>query len=373
MLAYLHMKQNRFIPKIVAGILAAGGIYSIAEKESDRASQEKREKSKKNSVNEQEMNSELDPLFIKEHPLQAELLAEKIPLEKILTAFNESAELVRSHRYPDQANEETYFAACRDEERWSNIQKSIHFASEKTGIPERILIAMGFIESQFKDSAQRSDTSVYGPYQMTLETAQEAARDAQECFGFPIEVSSVDDLKETKTAIRLAALRLRALKKQYGQLGLALADYAGGRVGLEKKIKEAFPKVDFGQKDWEEMQRHHLAEKQAQKKRDQILRQMKQGRSTDQMRQALRQAIRTFEAAGMAYTKSKKAWREKRNALPVVLKDAGVTILALYEHEKMNSGDVSHSITYPHALEDVAERAIKHEQLAKKQMQQAKL
>lgn len=59
----------------------------------------------------------------------------------------------------------------------------------------------------------------------------------------------------------------------------------------------------------------------------------------------------------MAYTKAKNAWKKKRADLPKKLADAGVTVLALYEHEKAKGGDMPHSITYPLALDNIAERA----------------
>ncbi|MCX6714997.1 MAG: transglycosylase SLT domain-containing protein [Candidatus Uhrbacteria bacterium] len=354
------MNKNRFLPRIVAGLLAVGGIAALVEREPVKPVAEKPISKPEKPIEKKELGPESDPKFCAEHPIEAELRSHKVPLDKMQAALESAAELIRSHRYGDAKNEEKYFGACRDTERWASIQKSIHYASEKTGVPERVLIAMGLIESQFKEEAERSDTSVYGPYQMTLETAQEAAKDAKACFEFPIEVNTSDDLKETKIAVRLAALRLHALEKQYGQLGLAIIDYAGGRVGLEQKIKEAFPKIDLGEKDWTDMQRHHAAELQAQKQRDAILKRMKGGRVTDVDRQALRRAIGAFEAAGMAYTKAKVSWKQKRADLPKVLSDAGVTALALYEHEKAKGGEVPHSITYPFALDAIAERAEHH-------------
>lgn len=358
------MKKHRFLSEIVAGILAVGGVATLAEqgasKSVETSTTPEKVPEKKTSVENVEMRPEQNPQFRAEHPIEAELRAQNAPADKIQAALQDAADLVQSHRYGDAKNEERYFAACRDKDRWAQIQKSAHFASEKTGVPERILLAMGLMESQFRENASRSDTNVYGPYQMTLATAKDAAKDAEACFGFPIKVDSVEDLKDTKTAVRLAALDLRSREKEYGQLGLAIIGYAGGRVSLEKKIKEAFPDIDLGAKDWADMQRHHLAEHRAQKQRDAIFMRMKGGRVSDADRKELRKVIGLFEAAGAAYKKAKKAWKEKRDNLPKTLADAGVTALALYEHEKAKGGDVPHSITYPLALDDLAERAERH-------------
>ncbi|OGL62046.1 hypothetical protein A3E97_03065 [Candidatus Uhrbacteria bacterium RIFCSPHIGHO2_12_FULL_47_12] len=365
------MKQNRFLPRIVAGLLAVGGISALAEhasntpvKEFDTPERDPRKDASQPAPEDESKKLERARKFSAEHPMEAELRAHNVPVEKIQAAMIDAAELIRSHRYSDEVNEKNYFAACREPERWAAIQKSVQYASDKTGVPVRVLNAMGLIESQFKEDASRSDTNVYGPYQITLATAKEAAKDAAACFEFPIVVNKAEDLKETKTAVRLAALRLRSLKQQYGQLGLAIMDYAGGRVGLEKKIKEAFPDVDLGEKDWAAMERHHAAERQAQKQRDAILKRMKGGRVTDADRQALRRAVGAFEAAGAAYTKAKNAWRQKRADLPKTLKDAGVTVVALYEHEKAKGGEAPHSITYSLALDDIGARAEKHAQEA---------
>lgn len=363
------MKEHRLFPKIVAGLLAVGGLGALVEREPKQVKAEKTDDvNRETSVGvplvgthlKKEHRPEQDSKFCAEHPIEAELRSHNVSVEKMQAALEDASEIVRSNRYGDEKNEAKYFSVCHDTDRWASIQKSIHYASEKTGVPEYVLTAIGLIESQFNEDASRSDTKVYGPYQMTLETAEEAAKDAKECFGFPIEVNSTEDLKETKTAVRLAALRLRALEKRYGQLSLAIMDYAGGRVSLEQKMKEAFPNVDFGEKDWADMQRHHLAERQAQKKRDEMLKQMKQGRGTDHDHQALRQTVHVFEAAGLAYTKAKNSWKEKRAVLPRTLANAGVTVLALYEHEKAKGGDVPHSITYPLALDAIAARAEKH-------------
>jgi hypothetical protein len=354
--------KKRFLPEMLAGLLAIGAVAGISKKErvGEKLEVDEKEVGKSGREEEkkrEEKKPEQDPVFCRAHPIEAELRSHHVSIEKMHKAFFEVAELIRSHRYRDPKNEEKYFAVCRDDVRWEGIQKSIAYASQKTGVPERVLVAIGLMESQFQEDIERSDTHVYGPYQMTLATAKEAAKDAQECFGFPISVKSGEDLKETKTAVRLAALRLRSLTKQYGQLGLAIVDYAGGRVGLEKKIKEAFPNVDLGEKNWTAMGRHHLAERQAQKLRDEILKRMKQGRVTDRDRAALRHVIGQFEAAGVAYTKAKKTWQEKRTNLPKTLADAGVNVLALYEHEKAKGGEVPHSITYPLALDEMAEMA----------------
>ena len=243
LLACTCMKEPRGLSKIVAVMLGIGGLSAMTARESQKPVLEK---APTILPEEKEVHPELDPVFVAEHPMEAELLKCHVEQESIQASFTEAGELIRSHRYGDSVNEKKYFDACRTPEQWEPIQKSIQFASEKTGVPEQVLIAMGFIESKFDESAERKDTHVYGPYQMTLETAQEAAKDARACFGFPIEVTSVEDLKETKTAVRLAALRLRSLTKQYGQLGLAIIDYDSGRVELEHKIKEAFPAIDLG-------------------------------------------------------------------------------------------------------------------------------
>jgi hypothetical protein len=370
-------KESRFIPRIVAGLLAIGGVGAVLHEKEPVAIRAEiddtpKEEKEDDSLKKKELGPEADPVFRAEHPITAELLKHGLPLEKIQAAINEASESIRSHRYGDPKNEEKYFSVCRDQDRWSQIQKSIQFASEKTGVPERVLIAMGFIESQFNESAERSDTEVYGPYQMTLDTAKEAAKDAEEVFGFPIEVKTVEDLRETKTAVRLAALRLRALEKYYGQLGFAIVDYAGGRVGLEKKIKEAFPDVDMGAQDWKDMERHHLAERQAQKQRNELLKRMKQGRATDTDRKSLREVVGRFEAAGRAYTLAKKNWSEKRTKLPKSLEDAGATELGLYEYEKERGGSVPESIIYPLALERIAERAEWHKKDAAEKTQKNK-
>ncbi len=355
-------KEYRFFPKIVAGLLAVGGIAALAEREAPPVKQESPVKEVETPVQKKEEISEEEKQFRAEHPIEAELRAAHVSEADAHAALQDAAELIRSHRYEGVAQEETYFAACKDAETWKQVKQHIHEASEKTGVPERVLIAMGFIESQFKEQAERKDTQVYGPYQMTLETARESAKEAEACFGTKMEVQGVKDLKDTKTAVRLAALRLRTLKKRYGQLGLAIVGYAGGHVGLEKKIKEAFPDVDLGGKDWSDMERHHKAEGEAQKLRDRILARMKRGRGTDADRAALRAAVRTFEAAGQAYTKAKASWKQKRAALPIALSEAGVNLHALYAFEKKRGGDVPHSLTYPLALDDIAERARKQEQ-----------
>jgi len=360
LLAWERMKKHRFLSEIVAGILAFGGLTALADREPVKASVETPVPEPEKPVQKIERGLEQDPQFQVEHPIEAELRALHVSPDVMRTAMNDAAELIRSHRYGDAKNEETYFAACRDTERWAEIQKSAEYASEKTGIPKRVLLAMGLMESQFRENASRSDTDVHGPYQMTLATAKDAAKNAGACFGFPIKVDSVEDLKETKTAVRLAALDLKSRKKEYGQLGLAIIGYAGGRVALEKKIKEAFPEVDLGAKDWSEMQRHHLAERTAQKQRDGIFMRMKGGRVSDVDRKELRKVVGLFEAAGAAYIKAKKAWKEKRDNLPKTLADAGVTAISLYEHEKAKGGEVPHSITYPLALDDLAERAERH-------------
>ena len=357
-------KEHRFLPRIVAGLLAVGGIAALAEREPVKVVSGKEDKDVGvplvgTHVEKKEARPEEDPKFCAEHPIEAELRSKNVPIEKMRAAMDDAAELIRSHRYSDAKNEEKYFAACRDTKRWAEIQKSIQYASEKTGVPERVLIAMGLIESQFKEDAARSDTDVHGPYMLMRETAKDAAKGAQACFGFPIEVNTVEDLKETKTAVRLAALSLKEGREIYGDLGLAIIRFAGGRVGLEQKIKEAFPNVDLGAKDWADMERHHAAEGQAQKQRNAILKRMKGGSASDTDRKALRQAVGAFEAAGAAYTKAKIVWKQKRADLPRVLKDAGVTAVALYEHEKAKGGDVPDSITYPLALDDIATRAEK--------------
>jgi hypothetical protein len=238
------MKKHHFFSEIVAGILAMSGVAILAEqgatKPVETASVPEKIPEKKVPMVVKEVRIEQDPQFRVEHPVEAELRAHNVSHDKMQAALDDAAELIRSHRYGDSVNEEKYFAACRDKDRWSHIQKSAHFASEKTGVPERVLLAMGLMESQFRENASRSDTEVYGPYQMTLSTAKDAAKDAEACFGFPIEVNSVEDLKDTKTAVRLAALDLRHREKEYGQLGLAIIGYAGGRVSLEKKSKRRF-------------------------------------------------------------------------------------------------------------------------------------
>lgn len=232
-------KEQRILPRIVAGLLAIGGLTTLVEHEPVKASVEKQAPEPKKSEEKKEILSEEDPVFCVEHPIESELRTHKVSLENMNAAMQDAAELIRLHRYGDKKNEEKYFSACRDTERWSAIYKDIQYASEKTGVPERVLVAMGLIESQFKEDEERLDTQTYGPYQLQLETAKEAAEDATSCFGFPIEVQSTDDLKNTKTAIQLAALRLRSLHKQYGQLGLAIMDYAGGQAGLQQKNKRS--------------------------------------------------------------------------------------------------------------------------------------
>lgn len=354
------MKKHRLIPGIVAGLLSVGGISAMTERGEKKEGMVQPENESPKEIHKQESGPESDSKFCAEHPIEAELRTKNVSPESVKEAMSSAAEFVRSHRFHDEKNEEKYFAACRDAERWDGIQKSIHFASEKTGVPERVLIAMGLIESQFHESAQREDTGVFGPYQMTLATAQEAAKDAQASFGFPIDVKTGKDLQETKTAVRLAALRLKSLKQKYGQLGLAIADYAGGRVGLEKKISEHFPEVDFGKKEWDDMQRHHKAEQEAKKKRDILLLQMKRGPLSTAGKQALKMAVQTMESAGMAYQKSKQGWKQKRDQLPQSLADAGVNILSLYQKEQAHKDEVPHSITYALTLDDLAERADRH-------------
>lgn len=373
-------KEYRFLPKIVAGLLAIGGVGALVEHKTENQKVENPEASvgvpllntHEKGKEQKQIRPEQDPKFCAEHPIEAELRAHAVSIDKMHAALDDAAESIRSKRYGDTKNEEKYFAVCRDVEHWESIQKSIHFASEKTGVPERVLVAMGLIESQFDESAKRSDTKVYGPYQMTLETAQEAAKDAKECFGFPIVVKTVEDLKETKTAVRLAALRLRSLQKQYGQLGLAVIDYAGGRVSLEKKIKEAFPNVDLGEKDWKDMERHHLAERHAQKQRDELLKRMRQGRASEQDRKILSKTVDQFETAGIAYTKAKKAWNEKRQNLATTLRDAGVTAFSLHEHEKAKGSDIPDSIVYPLALDDIGENAQRHAKEARLKFEKTK-
>ena len=173
-------------------------------------------------------------------------------------------------------------------------------------------------------------------------------------------MNSTDDLHNTDTAVKLAALRLRALQKVW-PIWPCYFGLCSGSVSLERKIKEAFPKVDLGTDDWNEMVRHHIAERKAQKQRDEILTRMKQGRSSDTDRQALRQAVRTFEMAGFAYTKAKKIWKQKRELLPTTLADAGVTVLALYEHAEKKKQEIPESILYTLALDDIAAKAHVHE------------
>ncbi len=365
-------KERRFLPKIVAGLLALGGgglLLEQAKKPSEMnpTNEELKPDASSNTVVSPEKESvlEQDPLFCAEHPIEAELQKHKQSQENIVFAMTEAAKNVQKNRYHDATQEKKYFSACRDVETWALTEKKIQDASKKTGVPERILIGIGFIESQFKEKVDRQDTDVHGPYQMTFDTALEAAKDATACFGSAIELNSTDDLHNTDTAVKLAALRLRALQKKYGQFGLAILDYASGSVSLERKIKEAFPKVDLGTDDWNEMVRHHIAERKAQKQRDEILTRMKQGRSSDTDRQALRQAVRTFEMAGFAYTKAKKIWKQKRELLPTTLADAGVTVLALYEHAEKKKQEIPESILYTLALDDIAAKAHVHAQESK--------
>ena len=354
-------KEYRFLPRIVAGVLAVGAAVGIAshERGSQETKVEKPEKPEK-AVEQIELGPESDPKFCAEHPIEAELRRHKVDTDKMRAALDEASESIRAHRYGDAKNEEEYFGACRDVKRWQGIENSIKYAAEKTGVPESVLTAMGFIESQFDESAERSDTKVYGPYQMTLETAKLAAKDARECFGFPIEVKTVKDLRDTKKAVQLAALHLRAKQKQYGdrQLGLAIIDFAGGHV--EKRIHDADPKIDLGEKDWKDMERHHLAEGQFQKQRDELLKRIKQGRASDQDRKTLRHVVGQFEAAGIAYKKAKSSWAEKRQKLPKALEDAGITALSLYERAKAKGEKLPDAMIYPFALDQISADAQKH-------------
>jgi len=312
--------------------------------------------------NEHPIESEVREVFASKQVLSEQQSKQLVNLPEYVT---ESFELVRDNRFPNAEEEKKTFQVVYDQEKWKSHLKSIRFASEKTGVPLRVLIAMGFIESKFDPKAVNTKTMVYGPYQMKLATAQQVARSAKEVYGFPIKVESEEDLKDVKTGVRLAALYLKQLKSQYGQLGLAIAAYSSGDKTLEDKIEKAFPKTDLGAKEWKEMERFHLAETKAKQTYDQLLKLMNTGMASNDQLREMRKVAKEFSAQTEAYKKAKATWLKKRSSLAQTWQNDGVTLLGLYAHAKKSESVVPHSLSYPLALDQIAALAHKHAELAK--------
>lgn len=368
--------ERRIVEGLITAALAVGGVSDAPkpEKSSIKQTETKILEKKGEQPIEVLKESEADLKFKREHPIAAELQAEiqHLPKEQQEEAFvqlsralADAQALVREKRFEHTSEEKRYFSVCYNSERWQEIIASARFASEKTGVPLRTLIGIGFLESKFKTDASREDTGVYGAFQMTIDTAKTASRSAKKVFGFPIPVRSPEDLFVMKNSTRLAALRLRSLEKQFGQLGLAISAYAGGDFGLKKKIVEAFPEIDLGHRDWEIMVKANREGKELQKKVQSLIQIVRSGRATPTQTKELSIATRALSATRDTYIKAKMRRDKKRADIPGLLRKHHVNVLSLYESLK-KEGDVPHSITYPFMLDMMGELAEKHVNRAKK-------
>lgn len=368
--------ERRIVEGLMAAALAVGGVSDAQKAEKSKIEQTETITLEKKGEQPTEVlkESEADLKFKREHPIAAELQAEiqHLPKEQQEEAFvqlsralADAQALVREKRFEHTSEEKRYFSVCYNFERWREIYTSAQFASDKTGIPLRTLIGIGFLESKFKTDASREDTGVYGAFQMTIDTAKAASRSAKKVFGFPIPVRSSEDLFVLKNNMRLAALRLKSLEKQFGQLGLAITAYAGGDYALEKKIVHKFPKIDLGHRDWEIMVKANREGKELSEKVKTLTQIVRSGRATPTQTKELSIATRALFATRDTYIKAKLRRDKKRADIPGLLRAQHVNILTLHDAFKKD-GDVPHSITYPLMLDTMGELAEKHVNRAKK-------
>ncbi len=278
----------------------------------------------------------------------------------LLKAIAFADQSVASHRFKNDAREKDYFEACYDKTRWKEIQTFSSVASEKTGVPQELLISMGFIESRFKPSLSRKDTKVYGPLQMTLTAGKKAAKESKAVYGTEIKVDSPEDLMAIKHGLKLAAIHLKNLGDKYGQWGLAVAAYSSGSGSLDKKIASEFPDVDFGASDRQTMKDSVARAAKAKKTMGKLLLIKKSGNLTKQQSKALEKARAELSSARKQYRESKKLWRTKLNQMPQTLKDSGVNIFTIFDRIQDRGDKIPHSLTYPLALDSISDKAKAH-------------
>ena len=370
-------KQNRIAGKFIAGVIALTGAAELLSLHHESQKQDQ-ENLVDDAIGEKEIEPpgpEGDPAYCVEHPVEAELRKQishlpKEQREEQLThlshAFDVANRLIRVHRYPDKIQEKKYYAACYDLAQWSEMEKSLELASNKTGIPVNALKAIGFLESQMHTDASRKDTKVDGAFQMTLETAKRAATHAKAIFGTEISVIAKEDLQDFETSAKLAALELKTLKERYGQLDLAMVAYSSSETALKEKIKASFPDIDFGEAEWKQMKQHHEAETVANATYKKLLHLEKAKNVKAEHRDAMIQAMKIVTAEGEAYKKSFAKWKKIQTDLPSTLEKAGVNLLSLFDAAE-NVGEVPHSLTYALAVDGVAKNANIHIALARAQ------
>ncbi len=285
--------------------------------------------------------------------------------DKLEQAIEYSAGLVEDNRFKGEANERNYFEACYDEARWKEIQTYASEASQKTGVPKDILIAMGFIESGFQPSLSRSDTKVYGPLQMTLNAGKKAAEESKKIYGKEIKVESSEDLMEIKNGLKLAAIHLKNLEEKYGQWGLAVAAYSSGAGALERKIADEFPDVDVGASDREEMKQAAADGIKAKKTLGKLLLVKKSGSISRQQEKELSKVRAELSRARGQYKESEKLWREKLAKMPETFRKSGINIFTLFDSIQKKGEKIPHSLSYPLALDSISSKAKSHVEKSK--------
>jgi hypothetical protein len=280
--------------------------------------------------------------------------------KELLKAIAFSDAEVASHRFKNEAREKDYFEACYDKARWKEIQTYSLKASEKTGVPQELLISMGFIESRFKPMLSRTDTKVYGPLQMTLNAGKKAARESKAIYGTEIKVDKKEDLMDIKNGLMLAAIHLKNLGEKYGQWGLAVAAYSSGSGALDKKLMSEFPNVDFGASDREEMKTAASKARKAKKTMGTLGIVKRSGKITSQQTKAYDKARADLSAARKQYRESEKLWRSKLEKMPQTLKDLGINISTLFNRIRGRGDKIPHSLTYPLSLDSISSKAKNH-------------
>lgn len=279
---------------------------------------------------------------------------------KLLIAIQFSDSLVARHRFKNEDREADYFEACYDKENWKEIKTYAAKASEKTGVPQDLLISIGFIESRFKPSLSRKDTKVYGPLQMTLDTGKKAAKESETIYGKEIIVDGPEDLMTIKNGLMLAAIHLKNLEAKYGQWGLAVVAYSSGEGSLEKKINSEFPDVDIGASDRSQMRTAFESATKAKKTVTKLLLVKKSGNLIKQQVVALEKARAELTEARTKYRELEKLWRDKLAKMPETLRKSGVNVFTLFDEFQSRGDNLPHSLTYPLALDSISQKANIH-------------
>ena len=367
--------HKRFLGEIFSGLLALSNVADTPSVEKPRVEVKIQEFDK---VEQKENGPEMDPNFRIEHPLEAEMrlqmhgLSEEkkdARIELMKHAMGIANELVASHRYTNEKSEKEYFAVCYDSEKWDKLVEVAEFASEKTKVPSQVILAMGFIESKMNPGAKNEETGAIGLMQITRATADDTVKIASKLYGREIKITSDEDLLDPELNMLLGAARLYVLNERLGQIGLAIAAYASSESALYEKLSKAFPEMDFGQDDWKEMKKQHDLKIKTHEDYMKLVKLSKTDHSKKTDHEAVLKSYKAFSDSVNAYKSAKELWSAKRAMIPEELKNSDATILTLFESIETD-GFVPHSITYPPALDDLANRMRRHVENAKRQNNQ---